>query len=92
MEVMSAGLVDPGRFFSPRKLALTSSPLHLSSTLWGKVISEASRLKGRIDSVAQNTMIREDLSLLRLSMTSWESETVSLAVSLVCSLANGLVN
>ena len=30
--VMSAGLVEPGLFFRPRRLALTSSRLHLSST------------------------------------------------------------
>ena len=31
-DVMSAGLVEPGLFLRPRRFALTSSRLHLSST------------------------------------------------------------
>lgn len=50
---MSTGLVDPGLFFSPRRFALKSPPLTLSSDWYGKATCW-----GPIESPAQNIMTR----------------------------------
>jgi hypothetical protein len=54
--VISAGRVEPALFFSPRKLALVSSPLTRSSDWWGKMISWEP-----FESEAQKTITRSAL-------------------------------
>lgn len=65
---MSAGRVEPGLFFRPRKFDLTSSRFTRISIWWGKVMSTL--LNGDMGSAAEYAITFNDGSLLSLSTVS----------------------
>lgn len=68
--MISTGLVEPGLFLRPRKFALISPPLALSSDWWGKATSCRP-----CPSEAQNTITFKDGSRATRANTGW-SETL----------------
>ena len=85
-DVMSTGLVEPGLFFNPLRLTLTSSWLTFSSAWVGNAISTGFQAES-YDSAAQKTKALIFWSFVILDAVSSSKLMVSLAVSLVCSLA-----
>lgn len=76
---MSTGLVEPGLFLRPRRLALISSLFTRSSDWCGNATSCTP-----LSSLAQNTMILYDLSSLHRCKTGWSLNLNGMVTEFLC--------
>lgn len=85
--MISTGLVEPGLFFRPRRLALISSPLTRSSDWCGNATSCRP-----LSSLAQNTMILYDLSSLHRWRIGWSLNLSGMVTVFLCCAITGESN